>query len=636
MKTGLKPLPVTAAAIHPQVKLVIVGHVDHGKSTLIGRLIHDTDSLPDGREEEIRTRCKQRGMPFEWSFLMDALQTERDQGVTIDTTQIWLRLPERDVVIIDAPGHREFVKNMVTGAAQSDAALLLIDAEEGMREQTRRHAFLLHLLGIPQVAVVINKMDKVNYSEETFHRIVKECTDYLSGFGIAATAYIPVSARDGDMIATRAKSLDWYKGPTVLETLSHISPQKQGEQLPLRFPVQDVYKFDDRRIIVGRVESGVLHVGDDILLSPTNQKATVKSIEVWPPREKLSATAGEVVGITLADQRFVERGNIISHADHAPMLSNMLRGRIFWLGHVPLELHRRYKMRIATSEYLVEVKEIERIIDTDTLAETPSNKVERLQVAEVMFHVRGLAVLDAHEHHPQMGRFVLVEDYDIVGGGIIDMEGLADQRVSGRLPIKSENVTTMDLKIRPEQRAEMNGHWGGIMWFTGLSGSGKSTLALELQQRLFAKGYQVYVLDGDNMRQGLCSDLGFSPEDRSENIRRVGEVASLFAQAGMLVISAFISPYREDRRRARAMSPELFHTVHINASLEVCESRDVKGLYKKAREGKIPDFTGVSAPYEIPANPELVIDSGTHSIDECIGQLMEYVEREFGLKSSGN
>lgn len=620
------------AAARDQLRLVIVGHVDHGKSTLIGRLLHETDSLQEGKEAQIRAAAEKRGQPFEWSFLLDALQTERDQGLTIDTTEVRLKLENRDVTLIDAPGHREFLKNMITGAAAADAALLLVDASEGLKEQTRRHAYLLHLLGLSQVAVLINKIDRVGYAKETFEQLKSECIAYLESIGVTPRAVIPAAARDGEMIAQPGNNLSWYKGPTVLEMLSAFTPHTARVHLPLRFPVQDVYRTADQRIIVGRIESGSLKTGDTILISPSNQLAEIRSIETWPPNGKTEAHTGEAVGITLTEQRFVERGAVISHDHDAPMLSNMLRGRIFWLVRHPLSRYDRLTLRLGTASYSVEVKEIEKIIDTDNLDAQIANQVERLQVAEIMFQVRGLAALDPHHANPALGRFVLQEGHEIVGGGIIDMEGIADQRTARR-QVKSENITHVDFAVSRTERARMNGHWGGVLWFTGLSGSGKSTLATELQKRLFDKGWQVFVLDGDNMRQGLCADLGFSPDDRSENIRRVGEVAALFAKAGMIVISAFISPYREDRRRVRAMAAEYFHTVHLSAGVEVCETRDVKGLYKKARAGKIPEFTGVSAPYETPENPELVLDTGSLSIDESVDRLLEYVEREFGLQS---
>ena len=610
-----------------QLKLVIVGHVDHGKSTLVGRLLHDTNSLPDGKMEAIQASCKKRGMPFEWSFLMDALQTERDQGITIDTTQIWLKTPTRDVVIIDAPGHKEFLKNMITGASQADAALVLIDAKEGIREQSKRHGYLLHLLGVRQIAVLVNKMDMVGFEQATFQQIERDYREYLAGLGVEPLCFIPISARDGDCISTSSPNMPWYKGASLVSMLEQFNAAAPDTSLPLRFPVQDIYKFDERRIIAGRIESGSLSVGDTLLFSPSNTQVKVASIESWPHKENLTTvSAGQSVGITLSDQIFVERGHVASHAEAAPMITNMFRGRIFWLGHKPLEVEKRYKIKLATAEIMAEVKTIEHVINSDTLAHVKADKVERGNVAEVIFRTRGVAAVDDFNVSRQLGRFVILQDYDVAGGGIISTEGFFDQRSAQSKQVKSKNIFDVDFGVTPEHRAIVNGHMGGVLWFTGLSGSGKSTLAKQLQKRLFDKGYQVVCLDGDNVRKGLNRDLGVSPEDRKENIRRVSEVAALFAQAGTIVISSFISPYREDRRNARAIAPDYFHSIYIKASIESCEKRDTKGLYKQAREGKLPEFTGISAPYEEPQNPDLVVDTEAMTIDEGVNALVRYVE----------
>ena len=613
-----------------QLKIVIVGHVDHGKSTLVGRLLYDTGSLPDGKFEAIQASCKKRGMPFEWSFLMDALQTERDQGITIDTTQIWLKTPTRDVVIIDAPGHKEFLKNMITGAAQADAALVLIDAKEGIREQSKRHGYLLHLLGVRQVAVLVNKMDMVDYSEEIFAKIEAEYREYLGSLGVTPTCFIPISARDGDLIKITSANMKWYNGDSVTQMLEKFTVAKADESLPLRFPIQDIYKFDERRILVGRIESGSLKAGDELLFSPSNTLAKIASIESWPETGNApqSASAGQSVGITLTDQIFVERGHIASHIERAPVLTNLFRARIFWLGHKPLELGKRYKIKLGTSEMMAEVKTIEHVIDADTLAQVPANRVERSNVAEIILRVRGLAVVDDFNNNPRLGRFVILQDYDVAGGGFINMDGFFVERAGVPKTVKSHNICDVDFGVTPEQRSLANGHTGGILWFSGLSGSGKSTIAKLLQKRLFDKGYQVFVLDGDNIRKGLNRDLGFSPEDRAENLRRVGETSALFAKAGMIVISAFISPMREDRRIVRSIAPNYFHNIHIKASLETCEKRDVKGLYAKARAGEIPQFTGISAPYEEPQNPDIVLDTENLSVQACVEQLLKYIDAQ--------
>ena len=568
-------------------------------------------------------------MPFEWAFLMDALQAERDQGITIDVSHIHFRTPVREYVLIDAPGHREFLKNMVTGAAQADAAVLVVDAREGMQEQTKRHSYLLHLLGIRQVIVAINKMDLVSLAQNRFQTLSKDVRHYLHelGLDLQHTQIIPVSARDGDNIVARSIRMDWYEGPTLVESLDGIQQPVSVLEMPLRFPVQDVYKFDERRIVAGRIETGQIRLGDTLMFSPSNKTARVASIEAWNARiQPVAARAGQSIGITLDEQLFIERGEVASLIANPPTLSNVFRGRLFWLGHAPLKVGKRYKMKLCTAEYTVEVQAIERIIDVNDLGMRESQEVERNAVAEVVLRARGLIALDPFDYNMLTGRFVLVEDYDIVGGGLISMEGYADQRPTG---IKSSNIFMVEHRVPEPDRWRMNGHRGGILWMTGLSGAGKSTLAFSLEHYLFQRGYQVSVLDGDNVRHGLCSDLGFSPEDRVENIRRVGHAAVLFARAGFLVITAFISPYRADRDRVRMLAPGLFHEIFIEADLETCEQRDPKGLYAKARRGEIDEFTGVSAPYEPPKLAELQVDTMAHSIEECLAKLTDYVSRTF-------
>jgi len=609
------------------LKIVIVGHVDHGKSTLVGRLLHETGTLPEGKVESLREVCDKRGMPFEWAFVMDALQAERDQGITIDTAQILFKSERRPYVIIDAPGHKEFLKNMVTGAASADAALLVIDAIEGVQEQSRRHGYLLHLLGLRQLAVVINKMDAVGFSEQRFEEVSAEIRAYLGEIGVTPTEIIPAAARHGDNILVRSAQMPWYSGSTVIEVLDGFAPATEATSLPLRFPVQDVFKFDHRRIVAGRIESGRLKVGDHLLFSPSGKTARIASIEAWNvPTQAVSAVAGQSIGVTLDEQVFIERGQIASLLEDAPLGTDVFRARLFWLGRAPLTAGRWYKMKLGTAEHSVMVEKVERVIDVTDLASVDTDWVERNAVAEVILRSRGKVALDEFVDNPKTGRFVLIDNYDIVGGGVISMQGFPDRRC--KPDAVGDDITAVAHKVSLRDRQAVNRHQPGVLWLTGLSGSGKSTIAMEVERRLFARGFQIFVLDGDNVRQGLNADLGFSPEDRTENVRRVGEVANLFAQAGMIVIAAFISPYRADRERARAAAPGFFHEIHIKASIEECQRRDPKGLYAKANRGNIAEFTGVSAPYEPPVRPELVVDTDALSIDEAVEMVMRYVERD--------
>ncbi len=412
------------------------------------------------------------------------------------------------------------------------------------------------------------------------------------------------------------------------KALDAFAPGEAPVERPLRMPVQDVYKFDQRRIIAGRIESGRLKVGDEVIFSPSNKTAKIKTIEAWhvpePPQE---AEAGQSVGVTLTEQIFVERGEVMSHRDDAPIETNVFKARLFWLGRKPLLPGAGYTLKLGTLEAPVTVEAIERVIDTADLSARPAERIERNGAGEVTLRTKRLLALDEHGHNPLTGRFVLVEDHLPVGGGIVSMEGYPDQR--NLITIRSTNITAVGHSVTREARAARNGHKGGVLWFTGLSGAGKSTLALALERELFAKGYQVYVLDGDNIRGGLNANLGFSPEDRAENIRRVGEGAALFADAGFLVISSFISPYRADRERARAAARDSFHEIHVKASLEACEERDPKGLYRRARTGEIPEFTGISSPYEPPERPDLVVPTDELPVEDSLALLIRYVESRF-------
>jgi bifunctional enzyme CysN/CysC len=475
-------------------------------------------------------------------------------------------------------------------------------------------------------------MDLVDFSEARFQQVAAEVKDYLADLGIDLqhTLLVPVSSRDGDNIVSLSKRTPWYEGVTLAESLDDFQPPVPSLQLALRFPIQDVYKFDQRRIFAGRIESGHLKKGDTLLFSPSNKTARVSSIEAWNVKEPVMAVrAGESTGLTLDEQLFVERGEMASLVTNPPMLTNVFRGRLFWLGHKPLVVGSRYKLKLCTAEFQVEVEKIERVIDVSDLGTSESDRVERNAVAEVVLRSRGLMCLDPFDVNMVTGRFVLVEDFEIVGGGLISMDGYADQRPGQT--IRSTNIFRVEHRVPVEDRWLANGHKGGILWMTGLSGAGKSTLGFFLEQHLFRKGYQVYVLDGDNIRHGLCADLGFSPEDRVENIRRVGNAAALFARAGFLVITAFISPYRADRDRIRAVAPDIFHEIHVDANLAVCEQRDPKGLYVKARKGEIAEFTGVSAPYEPPLLPELRVDTATNSPEECLAILADYVSKNFAI-----
>lgn len=617
-----------SSSLAESLNIVIVGHVDHGKSTLVGRLLHDTGSLTDGKTEELESISRARGLKnIEWSFVLDAFQAERDQNVTIDTTRIHFKSAKRSYVVIDAPGHREFLGNMISGASHADAAILVVDAVEGLQEQTRRHAYLLHMIGIDHVIIAVNKMDAVDYDGKRFSTLQTQASEYLRGLDMQALAVVPVSAAHGDMIAMRTNGMPWYSGPTLLEALDRISPGGDDIDAPLRFLVQDIYRMGADRMIAGRVLAGQLSQGDLVRVLPSGINIQVDRLHVWPENPgKTKASAGDSIALTVTEKVFIERGDVIVAGTDVPASVFAVSAFIFWLGDKPLKVGHAYKIKCGTAETQVVVETIDHVLDVQTLSHGQGD--------ELACHDIGCIRLRAHDRivlgdHARMRNIVLYDGFDIVGGGMIDVvksQALAQSGMSGSSPLYTVNHL-----VDTRARAQRMGHQGGVFWLTGLSGAGKSTLAMRIERELFARGYHTYVLDGDNIRNGLCSDLGFSADDRRENIRRVGEVAALMASSGLIVITAFISPFRDDRLRARQASVECFHEIYIRADLKTCEARDPKGLYRKARAGLLPDFTGIGSPYEQPEKPELVLDTESADINDCVQQALDYIERYIRL-----
>lgn len=614
----------TIKTANMRLPVVVVGHVDHGKSTLLGRLLFETDSLPQGKVESIKEMIERRNTQFEWSFVLDAFKAERDQAITIDTTQIDLRTSERDYLLIDAPGHEEFLKNMITGAANATAAVLVIDAAEGVRDQTQRHAYLLKLLGIQEAIVVVNKMDLVNYAQDVFEKISVEIRSYLKELQVPCVEVIPVAARDGDNMLKLSRQTPWYKGLTVLEGLQSLHGTEPLIDKPLRLPVQDVYHFDARRLVVGRIESGRIKVGDEVSFAPNGKVAIVTGLEQWNANPKVSAGAGESVALTLDRELFIERGQII-HSNRSPNVTHDLRVRLVWFSRTELTLGTKLQVKFMTSTHHVNVSSIDAVIDLDNLSPSAAEKISQNNIAEVMLHSRTPFAVDSMDELAPTARGVLFDKDKVVGGCVVLSESDTGS---------TRNIFPTGHRVSAEQRVLANGHRSGVLWLTGLSGSGKSTLAMKLEQEIFKRGWQVYVLDGDNVRDRLNRDLGFSPEDRSENIRRVAEVARLLADSGSIVITAFISPYRVDRDRAREIASGNFHEIYIEADVGVCEGRDPKGLYARARKGEIKEFTGIDAPYEAPGGADLVVDTEHNSIERCIELLSNYVDDTFAYASS--
>jgi bifunctional enzyme CysN/CysC len=590
-----------------QLNLVVVGHVDHGKSTLIGRIFYDTGSLPEGKYEQLVGIAQRRGVPFEFANLMDGLQAERDQNITIDTAQIWFRTKQREYVIIDAPGHKEFVKNMVTGASRADAALIIIDALEGVQEQTRRHGYLLRLIGVRQVVVVVNKMDLVGYSQATFDQVSRDYRKFLAGIGVEPRRILPVSAREGDNIAARGENLKWFDGPTVVQALDEIPDAAEITNQPLRFPIQDVYRFDHRRILAGRIEAGTLKVGDQLLFLPSGASSVVRSIESWNTPHVDSLKAGQPAGITLADQLFVERGSMAVHADDAPSLATEFTARIFWLGRTPLAAGKRYKLKLVTQEVECEIKTLEEVVDASTVETIKgADSVRTNDAARVVIRTRRPVAVDLFERIPTLGRLVLVDGFDVAGGGIV-IE--VPERFAAANMVADAGLSADLAHVARGERHLRHGHRGAVVWLTGVPGSGKTTLAKALERQLFEQHIQVFVLDGENIRPGLSADLGVSGSDREEHMRRVAEVAKLFAESGTVCIVAFTSPLRVERDRARKI-------------LDTDDGPRIPFL-----EAYLSSTNDASSQYEPPEHPEVTL-TDTAPLDDRVNRVLEHLMRQ--------
>ena len=585
------------------LNIVIVGHVDHGKSTLLGRLYADTGSLPDGKLEKVQAICRQQGKEFEYAFLFDAFLEEQEQGITIDTARTFFSWKGRHYIIIDAPGHKEFLKNMISGAARAEGALLLIDALEGVKEQSKKHGYLLSLLGVRQFAVVVNKMDLVGYRQDVFDGIEKEYREFLGQFKAVPQQIIPVSAKLGDNIANRSEQMPWYSGPTVLDALSAFRKEPGRSEQPLRLPVQDVYKFDARRIITGRVTAGRVKVGDSLVFSPSNKRATVKSIEAFnidpPPVE---GQAGQSVGVTLDEQIFVERGEIASHQGELPLVSTALRANVFWLGRKPLERGRRYQLRVATREVDCEVATIHRIIDTMDLAQQQgSNVVNKNQVAELTIRAKTPMAFDLSASFESTGRFVLVDEYDIAGGGIVT-ELVHDDQEFLREEARQRDFAWVKGKVGVEDRAQQYGHRAAIVLVTGGRHTGKSFLARTIEARLVADGRHAYLLDGENLRRGLDADLSEGERGQAtEMARRYGEVARLLVDTGLIVVST-TNPFGPAYAEAAQVIRTLVHPVPVIA------------------------IHMSKAPEEAPPNTDIVL-SGPTDFDTATRRILEELKR---------
>lgn len=608
--------------------IVIVGHVDHGKSSFIGRLLYDVGEIKNDKLIELKKASKKRGVDFEFAYLLDALRDERDQGITIDTTRIFFKSNKRKYVFIDAPGHKEFIRNMISGASSADIAILIVDVSEGVKQQTKKHTYLLKLLGIEEIIIVFNKMDKINYDEKKFLEIKSELNLFLSNIEVECHSSIPISSKFGDNLIKKCNKMLWYKGKPFIKILDEFQTKKNLLSNHIRFPVQDIYKVGDKRVIVGKIESGRISQGTELLFLPSNEKARVKTLEIWPNADK-EYFKGDSIGFTLDEPIFVDKGNLASDLKTPPKLMNRFEANVFWLSEEKINFKKKYTMKINTGVYEVFINKVKNVLNTDNLELKTNTTVSKNDVCELVIHSSHLIPMDDYFFFKITARFCLLDDMQIVAGGIIDLKNYPDQRE--KIFNLGNNVIPENYNINEIDRAIKFNHRPGIIWLTGLSGAGKSTIAKNVEKKLFDRNFNIFTLDGDNLRIGLNKNLNFSPEDRTENIRRTSEVAKLFAQAGFIILVSLISPYRSERKKARDIRPEIFREIYIKASVEVCAKRDVKGLYAKAKRGEIKNFTGISSPYEEPEKPNLIIDTSKEEVEESISKLEKFIIDEFGF-----
>lgn len=552
-----------------QMNIVVCGHVDHGKSTIVGRLLADTGSLPEGKLEAVQALCARTSKPFEYAFLLDALKDERAQGITIDAARVFFKTGQRDYLIIDAPGHVEFLKNMITGAAHAEAAFLVVDAKEGLQENSRRHGYLLSFLGIRQVAVVINKMDLVGCDRAHFDRIATEFRRFLESVGLTPECFIPVIGRDGDNVAGRSARMPWYDGRTVLEVLDGFESGKTATDQPFRMPVQDVYKFtsrgDDRRIVAGTIATGRVAVGDDVVFYPSGKTSRVKTIEGFNTPTRTSAGADEATGFTLEQQLYVARGELATlAAEPAPSVSTRLRVSLFWLGKSPLVRKKDYVLKINASRVPMRVEEIHRVMDASDLSVQPNrDRIDRHEVAECTLRLSRAVAFDTTDRIAVTGRFVIVDDYDIRGGGIV-RESLPDQQAWVRDKVLLRNYKWEPSGVPMERRAERYSQRATLILLTGERSEERRRLAKDLEARLFEDGKLVYFMGMANVLYGVDADIERSGETRGEHLRRLAEVANIVLDAGMILVVTAHELTQADLEIIRtAVDPDRIETLWV-------------------------------------------------------------------------
>ena len=589
----------------PLLRFITCGSVDDGKSTLIGRLLYESKRLFEDQLSALEADSRRHGTQGEridYALLLDGLAAEREQGITIDVAYRYFDTERRKFIVADCPGHEQYTRNMATGASTADLAVVLVDARKGLLTQTRRHSYIVSLLGIRHVVLAVNKMDLVGYDKGVFDEIVRGYQALAAQLGIEQVTCIPLSALNGDNLSTRSEAMPWYSGPSLLEHLETLELSVQDSSGGLRMPVQYVSRPDQNfRGFAGTLVAGVVEAGADIVALPSGRRSRVQKVLVGDV-ETSAARAGQAVTLTLEDEIDISRGDVIAAADDPPQVADQFAAHVLWMADAPLLPGRPYWLKIGARTVSATVSEIKHRIDVNTQEFLAAKRLELNEVAYVNLSLDESIVFAPYAENRALGGFILIDRHSnhTVAAGTLDFA----LRRAG-------NVHWQHLEVDKAARARIKGQQPRVLWFTGLSGAGKSTIANLVDKRLHALGYHSFLLDGDNVRHGLNRDLGFTDEDRVENIRRVAEVAKLMTDAGLIVLVSFISPFRAERRMARArFDAGEFVEVFVDVPLAVAEARDVKGLYRKARAGLIPNFTGIDSPYEAPEHPELHLDAG--------------------------
>ena len=601
------------------LRFITCGSVDDGKSTLIGRMLYESQMIFDDQVASLKKDSQKHGTQGEeidFALLVDGLSAEREQGITIDVAYRFFSSSKRKFIVADTPGHEQYTRNMATGASTADLAILLVDARHGVVTQTKRHSFIVSLLGIKNIILAINKMDLVNYDQKTFQQIDHHYRDFAKNLNFKHIQSIPISALKGDNVYEKSKMMKWYSQQTLfsyLETVQVTSTKSSKFILP----VQRVNRPNlDFRGYAGTIASGSIKVGEEIRTVPSNQKAKVKEIFIGDKSIK-SSTNKQSITLTLNKEIDISRGDIICKKDSIVESADQFNINMIWMSEENCFPGRSYIAKIHNSSATIKILDIKKIYNVNTLEHSPGKQLDLNDVAEVTVSLGKNIPFMTYQENKNMGSMILIDPLSnqTIGVGMINF---ALRR--------AQNIHLQSLSITKELREKMNGHKGQVLWLTGLSGSGKSTIANALEKELYAEGKKTYVLDGDNIRHGLNKDLGFNDKDRVENIRRVAEVAKLMCDAGLIVITAFISPFRTERDMARSLfqSGE-FKEIFISTPLNIAEQRDPKGLYKKARKGEIPNFTGINSPYEKPLNPELSLDTSKTSITQCVKKIREII-----------